>query len=163
MPKGKSKLNPEVLEKEAKVLELRRGGLPFDLIAARVGYASASGAYNAWKRGLDRIVYQDVAETRQMEIDRLDIAQAAIWGDIVNTTSTAEQRARAILAYIKIAERRAKLLGLDMPTKAEIEVNIYERDTIDAEVKRLVAILDSEQTSALDATTSAPRAITNGE
>jgi hypothetical protein len=163
MPKGKSKLKPETLEKEAKVLELRRGGLPFDLIAARVGYASASGAYNAWKRGLDRIVYQDVVETRNMEIDRLDIAQAAIWGDIVNTSATPEQRARAILTYIKIAERRAKLLGLDMPTKAEIEVNIYERDTIDAEVKRLVALLDSEQASAMDAPTGAPRAITNGE
>ncbi len=31
MPKGKS--NPEVFEKEKKVLELRRGGLTFDLIA----------------------------------------------------------------------------------------------------------------------------------
>lgn len=163
MPKGKSKLNPETLEKEAKVLELRRGGLPFDLIATRVGYASASGAYNAWKRGLERIVYEDVTETRKMEIDRLDIAQAAIWGDIINAGATPEQRARAILAYIKIAERRAKLLGLDMPTKAEIEVSIYERDTIDAEVKRLVALLDSEQTSALDAPTGAQRAITTGE
>jgi len=162
MPKGKSKLKPEVLEKEAKVLELRRGGLPFDLIALRVGYASASGAYNAWKRALERIIYDDVTETRKMEIDRLDIAQAAIWGDIING-ATPEIRARGIITYIKIAERRAKLLGLDMPTRAEIEVNIYERDTIDAEVKRLVALLDSEQTSALDTSTGAPRAITNGE
>lgn len=163
MAKGKSKLNPETIEKEAKVIELRRGGLPFDLIATRVGYASASGAYNAWKRGLERIVYEDVAETRKVEIDRLDIAQAAIWGDVVNVSATPEQRARAILTYIKIAERRAKLLGLDMPVKAELEVNIYERDTIDAEVKRLVALLDSEQTSSMDSATGAQRAITNGE
>ena len=42
-----SKLKPETIEKEAKVLELRRGGLTFDLIAQRLGYASASGAYKA--------------------------------------------------------------------------------------------------------------------
>ena len=143
---GKSKVNPDTIEKEKKVLELRRGGLTFDLIAERVGYASASGAHKAYLKACSRIVYEDVVEVRNAEMDRLDIAQAAIWGDVINGVD-APTRARAVLALMKIMERRARLLGLDMPTKAQVEVNIYERDTVDEEVRRLVALLDSQPQS----------------
>jgi hypothetical protein len=142
---GKSRVKPEILEKERKVLEFRRGGLTFDLIAERLGYASASGAHKAYLSACNRIVYEDVVEVRKSEMDRLDIAQAAIWGDLTDTQNTdANTRARLVLALIKIMERRARLLGLDMPTKAQVEVNIYDRDTIDDEVKRLVTILNSQ-------------------
>ena len=143
---GKSKVNPDTIEKEKKVLELRRGGLTFDLIAERVGYASASGAHKAYLKACSRIVYEDVVEVRNAEMDRLDIAQAAIWGDVINGVD-APTRARAVLALMKIMERRARLLGLDMPTKTQVEVNIYERDTVDEEVRRLVALLDSQPQS----------------
>jgi len=145
---GRSRVKPETLEKERKVLEYRRGGLTFDLIAERLGYASASGAHKAYLSACNRIVYEDVVEVRKSEMDRLDIAQAAIWGDLTDTQNIdANTRARLVLALIKIMERRARLLGLDMPTKAQVEVSIYDRDTIDAEVQRLVAILNSQPQS----------------
>jgi hypothetical protein len=145
---GRSRVKPETLEKERKVLEYRRGGLTFDLIAERLGYASASGAHKAYLSACNRIVYEDVVEVRKSEMDRLDIAQAAIWGDLTDTQNVdANTRARLVLALIKIMERRARLLGLDMPTKAQVEVSIYDRDTIDDEVKRLVAILNSQPQS----------------
>jgi len=145
---GRSKVKPETLEKERKVLEYRRGGLTFDLIAERLGYASASGAHKAYLSACNRIVYEDVIEVRKSEMDRLDIAQAAIWGDLTETQNVdANTRARLVMALIKIMERRARLLGLDMPTKAQVEVSIYDRDTIDAEVQRLVAILNSQPQS----------------
>jgi len=145
---GRSKVKPETLEKERKVLEYRRGGLTFDLIAERLGYASASGAHKAYLSACNRIVYEDVVEVRKSEMDRLDIAQAAIWGDLTDTQNVdANTRARLVMALMKIMERRARLLGLDMPTKAQVEVSIYDRDTIDAEVQRLVAILNSQPQS----------------
>jgi hypothetical protein len=145
---GRSKVKPETLEKERKVLEYRRGGLTFDLIADRLGYASASGAHKAYLSACNRIVYEDVVEVRKSEMDRLDIAQAAIWGDLTDTQNIdANTRARLVMALMKIMERRARLLGLDMPTKAQVEVSIYDRDTIDDEVKRLVAILNSQPQS----------------
>lgn len=146
---GKGKTDPAVIEREKRVLELRRGGLTFDLIAERVGYASASGAHKAYISACRRIVVEDVNAIRNAEIDRLDIAQAAIWADVVNGAD-APTRARAILALMKIMERRARLLGLDMPTKSQVEVNIHDRDSIDAEVARLVALLNSKPQSALD-------------
>ena len=158
MAKGKS--DPAVIEREKKVLELRRGGLTFDLIADRVGYASASGAHKAYISACKRIVVEDVVAIRNAEIDRLDIAQAAIWGDVVNGAD-AQERARAILALMKIMERRARLLGLDVPTKSQVEVNIHDRDSIDAEVARLVALLNSKPQSALDTPTSPTGTDTN--
>lgn len=145
MAKGRS--NPEVFEKEKKVLELRRGGLTFDLIAERMGYANASGAQKAYERACARIVYDDVTALRNAEMDRLDIAQAAIWNEVLRGTIS------AVTALIKIMERRARLLGLDVPTKTQLEVTHYDRDTIDAEVQRLVAILDSQPSRALDTPT----------
>ena len=153
MPKGKS--NPEVFEKEKKVLELRRGGLTFDLIAERLGYANASGAQKAYERACSRIVYDDVVALRKAEMDRLDIAQAAIWNEVL------QGRIQAVIALMKIMERRARLLGLDMPIKTQLEVTHYDRDTIDAEVQRLVALLDSEQTRKVDTPVSETRANTN--
>jgi hypothetical protein len=150
MPKGKS--NPEVFEKEKKVLELRRGGLTFDLIAERLGYANASGAQKAYERACSRIVYDDVVALRNAEMDRLDIAQAAIWNEVL------QGRIQAVIALMKIMERRARLLGLDMPVKTQLEVTHYDRDTIDAEVQRLVALLDSEQTRKMDTPVSETRA-----
>lgn len=151
---AKSKVKPETLEKEKKVLELRRGGLTFDLIAERLGYAHASGAHKAYMNACKRIVYEDVTEMRKSELDRLDIAQAAIWADVINGED-AQDRARAVLALMKIMERRAKLCGLDAPIKSQVEVNIYDRNTIDAEVARLVSILNSKSPSALDTPPSA--------
>jgi len=145
---AKSKVNPDTVDKEKKVLELRRGGLTFDLIAQRLGYASASGAHKAYMSACKRIVYEDVVEVRKSEMDRLDIAQAAIWGDLIDTVNTdANTRAKLVMALMKIMERRARLLGLDMPTKAQVEVTTYDRNTIDAEVERLVAILNSQPQS----------------
>jgi len=145
---AKSKVNPDTVDKEKKVLELRRGGLTFDLIAQRLGYASASGAHKAYMSACKRIVYEDVVEVRKSEMDRLDIAQAAIWGDLTDTVNTdANTRAKLVMALMKIMERRARLLGLDMPTKAQVEVTTYDRNTIDAEVERLVAILNSQPQS----------------
>ena len=146
MPKGKS--NPEVFEKEKKVLELRRGGLTFDLIAERLGYANASGAQKAYERACSRIVHDDVVAIRKAEMDRLDIAQAAIWNEVLQGTIS------AVVALMKIMERRARLLGLDMPVKTQLEVTHYDRDTIDAEVARLVSLLDSQPTRAMDTPTS---------
>lgn len=143
-----SKLKPETLEKEAKVLELRRGGLTFDLIAQRLGYASASGAYKAYQNACNRIVYDDVVETRKVEMDRLDIAQAAIWNNVI------QGEVPSVIALLRIMERRAKLLGLDMPTKAQIEVTNVDGNTIDAEVAKLVQLLDSGKASTLDAPVS---------
>lgn len=143
-----SRIKPETLEREAEVLRLRRIGLTFDLIAKQLGYAHASGAHKAYVTACQRIVRSDVEQLRNEEQDRLDIAQTAIWagvqrGDVPSVT-----------ALIRIMERRARLMGLDMPTKSQVEVVNTDGNTIDAEVARLVQLLGSGKESTLDAPTS---------
>jgi hypothetical protein len=139
---------PEQLEKENEVVKLRRGGLTWDLIAERTGYASASSALAAYHRAAKRIVQEDIEQIRKIESERLDIAQSAIWGSVLSGNIP------AVTALIRIQERRAKLLGLDQPIRQQIEVTNYDGDTIDREVARLAEYLNSSQTYTLEPPTS---------
>lgn len=122
---------PEVLEREAEVLKLRRGGLPFDLIAQRTGYAAASGAKAAYDRAMARLIYDDAEALRKMGNDRLDMGQSAIWGKVLQGDIP------AINAWLKIEERRAKLNGLDQPVRIQAEVVTYDANSIQAELARI--------------------------
>jgi len=152
-----SRIKPETIEREAEVLRLRRRGLTFDLIAQELNYSHASGAHKAYVNACKRIIRSDVDEIRSVEMDRLDIAQAAVWNGVLRGETP------SVMALVKIMERRAKLLGLDMPTLAKIEVTHYESDTIDEEVKRLAALLDGSAQKALDAPVSASGTDTESE
>jgi uncharacterized protein YicC (UPF0701 family) len=155
--KNPSANNPEVIDKERRVLELRRSGITFDVIAEEVGYASASGAYNAFVRSLKRTLQVPADEVRQIEIDRLDKLQQAMWPQAM------EGHPAAIDRIIRIMERRAKLLGLDAPTKLQQEVTVYEVGTdIDREVQRLAELLATGSRIKSDVATpvSPQRAIT---
>lgn len=132
-----TKYDPDVWDKERRVLELRRAGLTFDVIAQEVGYSNASGAHHAYTRAMKRtLVDAGSDELRDLELDRLDRLQRFAWAQAT------QGNLRAIDTILKIMARRAKILGLDAPIKAE--VTTYEAGTeIDREVQRLVALLES--------------------
>ena len=144
-----SRITPSVIEREAEVLKLRRGGLTFDLIAKELGFKHASGAHKAYVNACKRIIVSDVQEIRRVEVERLDIAQTSIWARVLRGEIP------AIQTLIRIMERRARLLGLDAPTKAQVEITTYDTGTIDAEVQRLVALLDSQPKNSVDTPPSA--------
>jgi hypothetical protein len=130
MPKAN---DPEVLAKEAEVVKLRRGGLTWDLIAERIGYAHAASAQKAFERSLARVVADDVNAIRQLESERLDLAQSAIWGKVLQGDNT------SIVTLVRIMERRAKLLGLDQPIRIQAEVISYDADDIRTRLAELIA------------------------
>jgi hypothetical protein len=104
----------ETIEKERRALGLRRAGITYDEIARQVGYANASGARKAVMRGLKRTLQDDADATRQLEADRLDRLQAGVWN------AAAGGDVQALDRVLKIMDRRAKLLGLDVPAKHEL-------------------------------------------
>lgn len=97
----------EVIERERKVLELRRAGVTFDAIAAQLGYKGRGAAYKAFRRALARTLQQPASELRELEADRLDRLQTAIWGRAMRGDLEAVDR------VLRIMERRAMLLGLN--------------------------------------------------
>ena len=113
-----SPTRPENIEstmRHIKALELRKAGLSFDRIAQELGYASAGAAHNAVRICLERSVQEPAKEVRQMEVARLDDMLLSIWPEVRKGHLGAQDRA------LKIMERRAKLLGLDAPTKIDFD------------------------------------------
>jgi hypothetical protein len=98
-------------QRQAEALDLYRSGKTYQQIADALGYANKSGAWWAVDRALVKIVKPAGDEVLKMELARLDRMQNAVddkamAGDVP-----------AILACVRIMERRAKYLGLDAPVK----------------------------------------------
>ena len=140
MPFHNAVPDPAQLDRELKVLELRRAGLTWQRIAEEVGYADHSGAYMAYKRAMKRVLQQPAEELRNAELDRLDRLQLAIWQKAMRGETN------AIGTVLRIMERRARLLGLDAPQKIQAEVMNYDAGSgsLDAEVERFARIIDAE-------------------
>ena len=147
---------PEQIDKEKRVLELKRSGATWDAIAEVVGYANASGAFKAYQRAMVRTLQQPAEELRDAEIDRLDRLQRAFWFQAIGDRDN-EPNLRAADFILKVIDRRAKLLGLDAPTKIQAEVVTYDASGIEADIERIARQLrgmDQGVTLALEAGTS---------
>ena len=126
---------PELIDKEIKVLELRRAGLTWQRIAEETGYADHTGAYAAYKRAIKRTMQQPADELREQELDRVDRLQLAAWPNAMKGDT------KSIMTIVKLMERRARLLGLDTPIKIEQEITNWDgNDSIDRAVKDLAAL-----------------------
>lgn len=142
----------ELEAKELKVLELRRAGFTFQRIAEEVGYASPSGAQRALERIMTRHLPQAIEEHRWQELDRLDRMQVALWPRAMKGDD------KAINTIVRLMERRARLVGMDAPTKIQAEVVNYDgnRD-IDGDIERIVNLIrgvDSSQPLEVEGGTS---------
>lgn len=98
--------NIEAAERAARALELRREGRPFDEIGAELG-VSAQAAHQMVSRALKALTQAPARELAALEIDRLDALTAAVMPAAMAGDLSAVDRA------IRIAERRARLCGLD--------------------------------------------------
>ena len=102
------------VERQRQALEMRKAGKGFVEIAQVLGYGGPSGAYNAVTTALRKTLQEPADELRQMELARLDALQAALWPKAIAGEWAAADR------VLSIMERRAKLLGLDAPTRADV-------------------------------------------
>ncbi len=147
----------EQIEHDARAVELRRQHLSYRQIAVRLG-VSHQAAFDAVKRGLADMYQEAANEVRQIEVERLDELATEAWkvlrtphytvsnsGKIVEHPETGEllldtsPTLAAIDRLLKIQDRRAKLLGLDAPVKAEVK----HVDSFDADIAALLADLAS--------------------
>jgi len=104
-----------ILERQLEALELRKRGFAFREIGRRlnISHVQASRDVNAELGRLAELCKDSAEELRQLELERLDMLMLGL-----------EPMARvgkpdAVNAYLKVMERRSKLLGLDAPAKQE--------------------------------------------
>lgn len=131
---SKSERTLKTREREKQALSMRRAGATYQQIADALEYGNPSNAHRAVFRALDRIPVEDAKELRTVECARLDALQAAHWRLAVGGNT---KNARIIL---QVMERRARLLGLDAPTKVELT------DDMDAQIRALAAELGNDGT-----------------
>jgi hypothetical protein len=104
-------------ERTTQALALRRGGLTYEVIAKQLGFRSAQAAWAAVARALKDAKVEAVAQYRAMELQRLDALTAAMWPHAMKGIIGAVRECR------KLSERRARLLGLDQPMRADVNVS----------------------------------------
>lgn len=99
-------------EKIDQALELRKAGASFKAIGEALGGITKQAAFKLVEAGLQELNAQCAAgaeELRRLELERLDGMELALWKQRSNP--------RVADTLLRIAERRAKLLGLDAPGK----------------------------------------------
>lgn len=111
--KTPSKRTITMMRKESESFTLRMAGASYQQIADQVGYADPSGAYRAFNRALSRIIMEEPDEMRLLELSRLDRIQIEIY------RNATQGQLGAVDRYLKIAERRAKLMGIDAAERVE--------------------------------------------
>ena len=132
--------DPDVAERDAKGMRLRASGYTWQRIADELGYADRAHAKVQIERSYRANMKQDVQayrETVDAQLDELYAAAMAVKearhlkvtnGSVVfdpESGGLMEDDAPVLAAIdrmIKIVERRAKLYGLDAPTKVQAEV-----------------------------------------
>ena len=150
--------DPELVDREIKVLELRRAGLTWQRISEETGYADASGAYLAYKRAIKRTMQQPADELREQELDRIDRLQLALWPKAMKGDNA------SVNTIVRLMERSARLIGLDTPIKIQQDVVNWDgNESIDRAVRELAALLTandaisvSESSMAIEASEVEP-------
>lgn len=105
------------LEHQRQALELRRAGLGYEAIGAKIGLGK-SQAHRLVVAALAEAraqVTANVDDLRSEELSRLDAMLTGLWPSARNGAGAAVDR------VLKIMERRARLLGLDAPERKRIE------------------------------------------
>lgn len=134
-------------ERRAKAVEMRKLGFTYQKIGDELG-VSLAGAHKTVMTALKQLNEQTAEgaeEIRRLELERLDEWLVRVAKEIQNGRALP-----AIDRGIRIMDRRAKLLGLDAPTKLEVrdlyevmfqelKVAAQEGDTAAAEAIRKIA------------------------
>ena len=120
---------------DTEAARLRASGLTYQQIADRT-QTDKGTAYRRVQRAIAAVPVEAVEELRQIELERLDLMLAKV---MEKTTSTEKGFLFAVDRALAISERRARLLGLDAPTRQT--VTVITQDVLDAEIQRLEAEL----------------------
>lgn len=146
-------LGPTLAEQRATALRLHRtDGLKFHEVAREMGIGTDE-AYRLVTAARDGSPAEDVAEARardvraiDAELARLDDIQAQLADSVrKNDLDAIDRSLKATEKRVLVLARRAKLLGLDAPTKSVVTVATAPGD--DA-IDQLTALLDGLQASS---------------
>lgn len=154
MPRRKTR-TPATLDREREIIDLRVAGLSQPEIGLRYGI-TRQRVQQIVDRGLARALTESADKLRAIELQRLERMTRALWPLALTGRANADEpidrigQDRAVLRLLQIADRRAKLLGLDAPIKVEMEDAEAAADRMAAELAAFQAGSDAAM-AVLDA------------
>lgn len=104
-----------IADQQARCLDLRRQGKSIRKIAEETGIARST-VQDRIDAAIAEIVHPAADGVRTLELERLD----AWLLRLEESMESGEDPARIVPVAIRVSERRARLLGLDEPVKAEV-------------------------------------------
>jgi transposase-like protein len=147
-----------------RAYQRRLEGATYSDIAKELG-VSAPTVKTLCQEYIDHITLPQAEQYRKIEADKLSIAEQVAWkilrdnhitiqhGKVVmlndEPIADPEPVFKAIATVLKISERRAKLLGLDMPVKTETEVKVST--PIDQSVEAMLREMEQRKAAEREA------------
>jgi hypothetical protein len=135
---------PELLEREERVIELRKTGATWEMVGKALGYAGGSGAYKAYQRAAERRVFPLIDEYREIELALLDSLLFQLFHDDEGKPKK-RLSLREMDRALAIHDRKARLLGLNAPEKIQAEVITYDDSSIAESHRRFMELLATTQ------------------
>ncbi len=124
--------NPaKIAQQQEEIYQLRLQGLTVRQIATQIGMPRST-VQNRLDSEITGRVLPVADEVRLLEVDRLDAWLARL----ENRLEQGEDPVRVVPVLLKVQERRARLLGLDAPERAD--VTVHQVDAEDIELRELI-------------------------
>jgi hypothetical protein len=124
----------EQAERRRHALALRAAGVGYEDIAKQVGLSGPGPAYKIVQAALKATYREPADEVRKLELERLDRLTLALWQRAKGGESEAIDR------VLKLMDRRAKLLGLDVSKPATVMAFDASTMTNDEIIARLASL-----------------------
>ncbi len=102
----------KVGDEQVRAYELRREGRSYRHIAEALD-CSVATAHDRVQGAIKARIPDAAEEERQLEVDRLNAMLATLEDRLLTTT----EPEKIVPVMLKVSERRARLMGLDAPTK----------------------------------------------
>lgn len=150
---------PGQVEKDHEAASLKTQGLKLREIGEHFGI-SAEAARKMILRAMADIPRGDTEELKSTELAKLDQVEERYWeiveavhpyvapsGKLVYADGSPLEDDSPVMAalagIVKVSQHRSRLLGLNAPVKAQMEVFNFDSDSIEYQVRLLEHILDS--------------------
>lgn len=148
-PAEKAKQDVLQAERRARALNMRRDGRTYEAIGVELGITPQS-AYDMVKRALTTMVREPADETIKLERERLDMLLTAAVDRLSANVGDPELNEKTTATILNIMARRAKLDGLDAPTRVTVKEEAPSKLT-DAQLveaaKEAIAVLSAGKSS----------------
>ena len=141
-------------ERDLRIFKMRQAGVPIAEIARRFGIGT-SNVSNSVKRQLNKLSQEALLiypEVLQMELERLDALQSAIWPLTQHrkqkmddgTEVSIEPDIKAVSTVLSIIDRRAKLLGMEQ-TNVNVQMDVRDASPMRAVLAGAPGVVQAEK------------------